>query len=294
MIHEYALDPDLLANWQNFRYFIDNFGISKGRLIAKFPGKWERAVHDSIRASACGDIEKARLQEKLRRLDKRVFRLRDCSGWTNALDWLQNCLAEHQKSSFTAIIASHPAKLNETVLDGHTLDSDLEPWKTDNTKNIRRNGVEMAQHLKLFLQESTRLVFVDQYFDPDKLRFRNPLEEFLGTALSLPFRELKEIHYHISDELFNKDYFETKALTKLPWIIPQGLSVKFIQWEHKQLHNRYILSDIGAVMFGHGLDERDGSGPENDTVALLSETERVELLSFYDRGQFFCEVVGKK
>lgn len=294
MIHEYALDPELLANWQSFRYFVENFGISKGRLIARFPGKWERAVHESIQRSDCGDIEKARLQEKLRRVDKKIFRLRDCSGWTNALNWFQNCLAEHQKCSFSAIIVSNPKAPNEIVLDGHALDSEMKPWKAATSKTVRRDGVEMSQRLRLFLQESTRLVFVDQYFDPDKLRFRHPLERFLEIAVKSPFRPLREVQYHISDELFTEQYFKTKALVKLPAIIPEGLSVKFIQWTQKQLHNRYILSDIGAVMFGHGLDERDGDGPETDTIALLSESHHLEILAFYGKRQAFCEILGKK
>ena len=68
MIYEYALDPALLDNWKDCRFFQQSFGPDKGRLIADYPRKWKRAVLEAIRKSGCGDVEKKRIKEALKHL----------------------------------------------------------------------------------------------------------------------------------------------------------------------------------------------------------------------------------
>jgi len=63
MLHEYALDPSVLHNFDKVRYFLEKFGVHRGRIIARFPGKWERMVTQA--ANSCGEIERARIVECL-------------------------------------------------------------------------------------------------------------------------------------------------------------------------------------------------------------------------------------
>jgi hypothetical protein len=68
----------------------------------------------------------------------------------------------------------------------------------------------------------------------------------------------------------NLAFFETEA-ARLAERIPAGLTVEFRRWRERpcgeKLHNRYLLTDIGGVSFGIGLDE--GSSGETDDIALL-------------------------
>ena len=45
MIKEFALEPDVLADPGNIRYFLEQFDIHKGRLIAEYPKRWASEVH---------------------------------------------------------------------------------------------------------------------------------------------------------------------------------------------------------------------------------------------------------
>ena len=45
MIYEYALEPRLLNNWKDFRYFTEKFSFYEGRLISRFPKRWKRDVY---------------------------------------------------------------------------------------------------------------------------------------------------------------------------------------------------------------------------------------------------------
>lgn len=44
MIHEYAVEPDLLNTWEQVSFLLPHFGIDHGRLIVKYPHQWEAEV----------------------------------------------------------------------------------------------------------------------------------------------------------------------------------------------------------------------------------------------------------
>ena len=72
MLYEYARRADLLSNWKDFRYFTEKFGVSRGRLLSRFPKRWKRLVYESL--ANCGEIERKRIEEGLHRLDDRLVR----------------------------------------------------------------------------------------------------------------------------------------------------------------------------------------------------------------------------
>jgi len=53
MLYEFAVEPTCLDNWQTFRYLIEQFGVSHGRLISRFPKDWIRLV---IEHCSCGSF----------------------------------------------------------------------------------------------------------------------------------------------------------------------------------------------------------------------------------------------
>jgi hypothetical protein len=87
MHHEYALDPESVNNWQVFKYVVDQCGFEYGRLISRFPGKWERAA---INACKIQGVKRTAIIERLRKMShKLVIANRDydpgCPWLTNAL-----------------------------------------------------------------------------------------------------------------------------------------------------------------------------------------------------------------
>lgn len=70
MIHEFAIDPVAMNNWQNFRYLNDNFGVEHGRLISRFPKKWTKMVcnacNDNYDCGKISTIDRKRIVERLK------------------------------------------------------------------------------------------------------------------------------------------------------------------------------------------------------------------------------------
>ncbi len=52
------------------------------------------------------------------------------------------------------------------------------------------------------------------------------------------------------------------------------MKVNFIVRPWDELHDRYILTDVGGIDFGIGLDIWDGSGPEKVKINRISEETR--------------------
>jgi len=272
MIYEFALEPALLNNWRDFRYFTESFGFPLGRLISRYPKRWKRLVYDSL--DACGDVEKKRVEEGLRRIDDRIIK-RPNLIWNNEHNWLTNAEAEHARRPFRAIVASANPNACAFVLVGEDVRETNPLWRVNRTSVVERQPTPMAQALAPFLRVADAILFVDPHFNPNRPNYRQTLLEFLGAIFDrrecrLPTR----IEIHLSadgDDKPTAQFFDQSCRANLPNLTPFGVQLQIFRWRQRpggqELHNRYVLTNMGGVRFGAGLDAGD-----------LGETDEVELL----------------
>ena len=293
VIFEYALEPTLLDNWKDIRYFKDQCGAEKGRLISEYPYKWWRAVFEAIRLSSSLPVEKHKMKEALRNIVKYKLFRRQGILWDDRLPWLDNARAEHKRVNFHAIISKNCGGDDESnciLMGEHVNDSKL-LWKCSQSVTIERNAAKMATEVAPVLELSTHIIFIDPYFDPRKRRFRNPLIEFLKV---LSMRKngvpLQRLEYHVSDEEEETE-FKSWLDTYLRPQLPPGLTVAFCRWNKGDMHNRFILTNIGLLQFGIGLDEYIGGGaPREDQLNRLSDVDHSKLWAKYSTGTVFHSV----
>jgi hypothetical protein len=299
MIYEYALEPALLSNWKDFRYFTEKFGVPNGRLISRYPKRWERMVLESL--ANCGVIERKRIEEDLVNLKRRI--LPRHHEWNEQLDWLTNAETEHGKRPFHAVIAASNPRNLEFVVEADGLSEANPLWRLPNLPPVQRIAIDMAQRVAPLLCFSHRILFIDPHFRPQEIRFRRPLEAFLEAATHTRRPgEIIKIEIHVNDEI-ETGYFKEQCRTCLPKIIPNGLRVRIVQWREKpqgeKLHNRFILTDIGGVSFGVGLDDADGDDGQTDDIQLLNEDTYTSRFAQYSVTPAFdpvdeVEIVGKR
>lgn len=306
MLHEYALEPSLLAGWSDFRFYISQFGFDRGRLIARFPKKWKRMVYESL--GNCKEIERARIEEALRRIDDRMVP-RKASAWDASLDWHENAELEHVARPFRAIIAEENVRKHPAVIVGATLDDTVDfdglsasdsrrLWQADRSKIINRTATEMADAIEMFIKSAEVIYFVDKYFGPENRRHRIPFEEFVSrlaerAAASMP----KTVAVHCSSRA-EVNFFKSQCENRLAAKIPADLRVEFHRWDSDDLHNRFVLTELGGVAFLEGLDQYDGKGRSEDVVVLLDRSVARQLIENYTPGTSSyrhideCEIVG--
>ena len=272
MIYEYALEPELVATWHSrddFRFFLDKFGLGCARMVSRFPKSWVKLVWQSF-APDSGDMARKRLEVLLMRFTERMIR-RPGARYDGTVAWLVNVETENTRLPFHTIIARQNPRAVAAILVPSALDQTDALWAVKIDDVVPRTARDLAAAVESMLRSCSKVVFIDPNFGPENARHRRPLREFLRVLGARPLEEFPEVEIH-TKEKSTAEFFKEACETELTGLIPAGLSVRFKRWRiragSKALHHRYILTDLGGVGFRYGLD--DGSSGESDDVNLLS------------------------
>lgn len=280
MFAEYALDPSLLSNWQDFRFFVSQFGASRGRLISRFPKSWKGMVKEA--AKNAGEVEFLKIVEALNRLDDAML-IREYDYQKNHL-WLRNALEENAKRPFHAIVSSGAQNNSTNYVDGTAIDPTAPPalWIVPASIRVARQPQLMADCVTAILTQCSEVIFVDPYFGPGKINHTEPLKCFLKAIAKRGSRAMPtRVEYHTGNQDRGTAQFQ-KDLER--WIkphLPPSVALSVVRWNKDELHNRYIVTNRGGVMFGHGLDQAGAGSITHDTVSLLDEATCCQLMTDY-------------
>jgi hypothetical protein len=101
------------------------------------------------------------------------------------------------------------------------------------------------------LIESSRILFVDTFYDPFNPRYKKTFRECLGIIMSQNSDATCEIHYRYHhDKPANKE-LEREAAHLFPGVIPKGMKVAIFCWREKvggeDFHARYLLTNRGGI-----------------------------------------------
>src|SRR5438128_2547553 len=111
MLHEYAIEPEVLADWDRCRIVLDLMGFRHGRAVAAYPSKkrWKRMVLEACRTAGCGDVAFKRIHEKIRQIDAKLIwanRPYDEALLPDTERWVRNAVARQELADrFHAILA---------------------------------------------------------------------------------------------------------------------------------------------------------------------------------------------
>jgi len=273
MSREYGIDPEAINTYETFFQVIPHFGSRHFRYIRRYPKKWSSMVKRAVDNIA--PRAKARIIEKLIQIDKELVDcLSDHNGnptYNGTISWFDNANSFHSIQPFDGIITSTTNGCSY-VCDIYSLDIDTNPIFKPPYR-VRRTADEMASIAKQLLQHAREIHFVDPHFEKLNQRHFRPLKKFLETIFArIGNTPISKIIYHtgnlIQDDAGIKAAFDKRIIP----ILPAGASVSFVRWPYDQMHNRFILTDIGGIGFGIGLDDDDlGSNPNHfDDVYPIS------------------------
>ncbi len=298
MICEYALEPELVATWYDdlhYHYFITRFGFdpqdgrATGRVVTQYPSRsWKKKVWNAFNANSGQSnsrIERGRITELLKQLGT-PSTSRSANTWKDHQSWLENAEQENKRHPFHAILALDNPRNNPQVVRGNDMIEKPPPpiWQVPGETPIQSSAISMATRLEPMLRCATRILFIDPYFRASESRWQDPLQEFLKIICD-GSREVT-LEYHASASYKGAPswkHFSRECRCRLSPLIPQGFTLTVHRWENRnngqQLHNRYILTDIGGVLFGAGLAE---SAPyDKDDIHRLSYEAWQQRLNDY-------------
>jgi hypothetical protein len=265
MIHEFAVDPALLSDSEKCRYVIENFDFHKGRLISRYPKKWQATVLEGLNNLHLRDVEKKRIEEKLRQ----ILTVRR-SEWEPQLDWLENAEKEHNRCTFQAILSITNPRDNNHVLCYQDLHENMPLWRVPTQQVVRRQAADMLDILKPVFRIAKKLAFIDPYLSKSSnINENKALYSYLKYCKELPnYPEIAFYTCNQGDQTFQSN------CRRFGRLVPLGKKITFIYLKGQvggdKVHNRYLLTDRGGVSFGWGV--LDGKQGETDDVALMDPT----------------------
>lgn len=289
MIHEFAVEPELLVEWSASRlssaYFAGSFGLGEPRIVSHYPSDWQaRALrHWTEReAKATTDEEKGKLELQRQRFLELTRSLsgvmvnRTTLACANNKTWLDNALA-HAPHTLPTILARQADGAPPHVLAGEAILGHV-CWKLPKAMCVSRDAKALASAVTPLLRCCHEVVFVDPYFHPSRHRpsfalFIDALKDRVG--LGYPHRI--EILTSLSGR--NRPswhQFKSGCLESIAPLLPPGWSMRVaavnaLSSRGEDVHNRYILTNFGGIVFGVGLNS--GAATAADDLSVMSREQ---------------------
>lgn len=281
MLYEYALDPALVLRWardiRDYRQFVSSFGLGTTRIRSSVPkfNRWRSSVLKML-PSDCDENYGNRVAELVNAIGQAAEVYRGVTV-DRSRPWIE---------SVTDIDASIPFDyvLTDVVPSGappnyysatDIYDHPDKCWEHTLQKPVRRTANNMADEVANMLRLSRKIVFVDPYFR-DKPEKRAAIEAFIDRIFyHRVVPEVSSIAILYSANVKNSpSCLHLAARLQEAWTGKWGsgyaISLRALgeKPSGEKIHNRYVLTELGGVSFGIGLDE--GEENHTDDVILLN------------------------
>lgn len=266
MIDTFALDPEVLLATDNPIGIADQFGVSKGRLMAKLPNDWQHKILHRAKEQMGGTLAYKRLGVALKRITKATIPYDHMPF--ESVKWLED--AERNDWTLRCIVSTSNPRGHAKVITAVDMNSESDLWHMPNSQTVPRTAEAISKVVSPLVMNAKQLVLVDPHFDADpdtgKERFRNVLKNIVQHidpkyAVTLHVRHNRSVNYR--DDCHKH----------LPGILPKGLVLSIMRWRERpggeKLHARYIMNQLGGMAFEVGLDE--GHDGQTTDVSLLDD-----------------------
>lgn len=301
MIHEYAVDPafllDIVDQTMLCNLLINGLAVGKPCVTAGYPNDLGGKAYTLAKAQldAARDPRAiARWQTRLKLVTDLASRLtRTTTTRHDAVPWGQNFAPEHQRFPFEGILSSKSPARGEPCQNLDWLRAPTCPLLTCPSSDcVPRNAQSLNEILLPLLQNSAAITFVDPYFFPNK-RFREPYGLHLASIAASSHVRVQGSRtvtiicaVDTGKAACSAIEFKRSCEEILPSWLPEGLTLNIYRIKSipgkQEVHNRYILSDIGGVSFGHGTDRSDNDS--YDDINLLSAPQFSRWKAAYTPG----------
>lgn len=276
MFYEYAIDPAILSDFERCRTFFESFKNRPSRLIADLPKKWIQEAFNAINQiphEQCPPVRKKTLKENLKKiLNINLCKNRLVEDWKRETNnWLEYAVNENSSYPFSAILGATGTSIPAPVyvFDNLFFDSP-DCWEKPEQQHIHREAKIIVETILPLLKVSKHLLLVDPYFSfvlPSWNNYRPLLIELFSKVSEFNYgRGISKIDIHTSDR---HGGVQQDLDSKVKPLLPPGLSIVCSQWPAHQMHDRFILTDVGGVFFGHGLGEPTDEGIKQVLVGAL-------------------------
>ncbi|HHP5492806.1 hypothetical protein [Aeromonas veronii] len=279
MIHEYALDPELLKAWaeddRDYREFFREYGLGTPRLSSSFPRQKKSKYRSFYLERSPADTQSLPAQRYVEMVNYLAEALvhRDGFECTSA-DWCDNVQAEDARLPFHGVLAARQLPSPRSLTPA-TMYSEGSLWNHPHQRLVARTYESCSPVLRDILRlAKDKILFVDPYgWNQRAIEFVGRLiNDALNGRVHSAMPELI-LCYKPKREggspgaAYVKAQIQKRIVRQLP-----GLQLQVNELENKDghdvFHNRYLLTELGGVSLGHGLDLSENEAHSDDLTLL--------------------------
>ncbi len=285
MYKEVAFDPSCMADIEYFNLVKQHFGFEKGRYISAETKSWAREAMALVKAAKLQTIKEKRVTNYLNKLGKSTKNGRLLLGFLLARDrqgipspcW-QEWLEEQQKIRHFSCTVADTAGTDRIDID--QINDDCEQWNVPASVSVTRNPQDIVDALYPLLILSDQLTVVDQYFRLSQ----NPVLARLFTALSSTsvraLRVATSMDTADIQGVYDRNY---RALNR------SNIHFEWIKAPDRYFHDRYVITEVGAVRSGQGFmaDVTKGTHSDLANINIIGQDEAARTL--HELGQLLSD-----
>jgi len=291
MYQEYAIDPTTICrSFDRFKLIWNGLGYSEGRLLSRFPTKWQRKLLKSETYLSLSDGQRSKVREILTReeFSQQKIIASGRSFKPETPTWLGDAERVDTGKPVHAILSEENPREHCSVACYNNIGEEGDCWSTPTPWQIKRCHTDIAKASGPLLKVSREILFIEPYFQ-FKTRFTRPLKRMLETVNDYEPR-ITRIEIHLKEgnppDGFDTflDGFEHDLRNKLQDCCTRPCDVlldklEFFIWDSpddNRMHPRYILTDVSGLGFENGLDEDPTGGTFTDVsrIAGVSKERR--------------------
>lgn len=282
MYKEVALDPACMAEYHYYALIKREFGFDKGRYAAAEVKEWAKAAVKFVKDSDLQPVKKSSIKTFLNRVQRgkesSTFLLAGDRKAVAGIDWNTWWNAQQQVRGFSVSISDggvEGAVSHDEILEG------CEQWEIPASTSVERSAEDIIGVLDPLLLMSKEVILVDQYFRLSKNGSLEELVRLLNGSSVSSLTIVSSMGTPNAQQVYAREY---KPLNN------RGFKFVWINAPDKYFHDRYVVTDIGALRAGHGFmpEIKKGTHADKLNFNLISKEEaqgvRDSLFEVLDKG----------
>ncbi|RLQ21563.1 hypothetical protein DWB85_12470 [Seongchinamella sediminis] len=272
MYKEVAINPECMGHEEYYFLLKRETGYEKGRYLVADMRVWAREAFYYAKESDMSPVKKKSVTNFLNKLAKNRsnehFAMPGDRSGLSADCWLDWWLAQCSLREFSVTLSEDHREgtiCHMEVIDGS------DDWEIGPSLMLRRDSVAIVDALELLLNMSKELLIVDQYFS---FSSNKTLIEMCGRLERCS--SLTSVHLVTAVKTADPGEVYAREYASL---MPEGVSLRVTHVPDKYFHDRYMITDIGALKAGYGFKEGADQGAPSDILSVnLMSLEEVEFI----------------
>ena len=266
MYKEVAVDPACLADDACFFALREQFGFEKGRYLIADSSQWLKAAMEAVKAAQAREelkpVKAKTIKQWLNKsrkptaAEKQLLLANDRAGVSTTSDWNQWWSLQQGIRSFDVSVATQSNPPN--AYEFFELSS-LADWSVSPTYTVDRTPEGIVWALTPLLYISKDILLVDNYLN---LASNLVLAELTKAAALAGCHQLTiatACHCASAQTVWEREYQP---------LVSADFKCEWLQVPDYYFHDRYLISDTGAIKAGHGFSARVPQGTAADKLSL--------------------------